>query len=198
MPSNHLILCHPLLLLPSIFPNIRVFSNESALHIRCPEYWSFASVSVLPKNIQDWFPLRLTGLISFLSKGLSRGFSSTTASILQCSAFFMVQFWHLYMKVKSESESEVPQLCPTLCDPMDYSLPGSSIRGILQARIPEWVAISFSRRYSQPRDRTLVSNTASRCFTIWATKEALYMTTGKIIGVTNYMDLFWQTDISAF
>ena len=76
MPCNHLILCRPLLLLPSIFPRIRVFSNESALHIWCPKYWSF-SIS-LPRNIQGWFPLGLTGLISLLSKGLSRVFSCTT------------------------------------------------------------------------------------------------------------------------
>ena len=60
------------------------------------------------------------------------------------------------MKVK-ESESEVAQLCPTLCDPMDSSLPGSSLHGILQARVLEWVAISFSRGSSRPRDRTWVS-----------------------------------------
>ena len=70
MPSNHLILCCPLLLLPSIFPSIRVFSNESVLCIRWPKYWSFSSASVLPMNIQDWFPLGLTGLISLQSKGL--------------------------------------------------------------------------------------------------------------------------------
>ena len=68
MPSNHLILCLPLLLLPSIFPSIRVFSNESALRIRWPKYWSFISTSVLPINIQDWFPLGWTGWISLLSK----------------------------------------------------------------------------------------------------------------------------------
>ena len=78
MPANHLILCHPLLLLPSIFPSIRVFFSESILCLRWPKYWSFFSVSVLPMNIQDWFPLRLTGLISLLSKGLSRVFSNTT------------------------------------------------------------------------------------------------------------------------
>ena len=65
MPSNHLILCHPLLLLPSIFPSIRTFSNGSALCIRWPKY------------IQDWFPLGLTGLISLHSKRLSRVFSTT-------------------------------------------------------------------------------------------------------------------------
>ena len=78
LPSNHLIFCHPLFLLPSIFPSIRVFSNESVLHIRWPKYWSLASASVLPINIQDWFPLGLTGWISLPSKGLSRVFSKTT------------------------------------------------------------------------------------------------------------------------
>ena len=72
------ILCWPLLLLPSVFPSIRVFSNELALCIRWPKYWVSASVSVLPMNIHGWFPLGLTGLISFLSKRLSRIFSSTT------------------------------------------------------------------------------------------------------------------------
>ena len=56
MPSSHLILCHPLLLLPSIFPSIRVFSNESVLHVRWSKYWSFTSASVLPMNIQEWCP----------------------------------------------------------------------------------------------------------------------------------------------
>ena len=67
--------------------------------------------------------------------------------------------------------SEVAQLCLTLCDPVDCSLPCSSLRGILQARILEWVAISFSSRSSQPRDRTWVSCIASICFTNWATRE---------------------------
>ena len=70
MPSTHLILCHPLLLLPSIFPSIRVFSNESVLHITWQSIG--ASASVPPMNIQDWFPLWLTGLIFLQSKGLSR------------------------------------------------------------------------------------------------------------------------------
>ena len=77
MPSNHLILCHPLLLLPSIFPSIRVFFSESAVRIRWPSTGASASVSVLSKSIQDWFTLRLTGLF-LLSKGLSRVFSSAT------------------------------------------------------------------------------------------------------------------------
>ena len=77
MPSNHLILSCPLLL-PSIFPSIKVFSNESALRIRWPKYWSFSLKAVHPMNIQGWFPLGLTGLIFLQSKGLSRVFSSTT------------------------------------------------------------------------------------------------------------------------
>ena len=66
----------------------------------------------------------------------------------------------------------VAQSCPTLCDPMDCSPPGSSLYEIFQARILEWIAISFSRGPSQPRDRTQVSCIAGRCFTDWATREA--------------------------
>ena len=71
-------LCHPLLLLPSIFPSIRVFSSESALHIRWPKDWSFSFTSVRPVNIQGWLPLGLTGLTFLLSKELSKVFSRTT------------------------------------------------------------------------------------------------------------------------
>ena len=78
MPSSHLILCHPLLLLPPIPPSIRVFSNESTLRMRWPKYWSSASASVLPMKIQGLFSLGLTGLISLQSKGFLRVFLSTT------------------------------------------------------------------------------------------------------------------------
>ena len=87
MPLNHLILCHPLFLL-SIFPSIRVFTNESVLCIRWPKYWSFSFSIVLPMNIQDWFPLGWTGWISLQSKGLSRVFSNTT---VQKHQFFGAQ-----------------------------------------------------------------------------------------------------------
>ena len=77
MPSNHLILCRPLLLLPSIVPNISVFSKKSAFRIRWPKYWSF-SLNISPSNEHpDWFPLGWTGWISLQSKGLSRVFSNT-------------------------------------------------------------------------------------------------------------------------
>ena len=72
------ILCHPLFLRLSVFPSIRVFSSESTVCMRWPKYWSFASALVLPMNIQGWFLLVLTGLISLQFKGLSRVFSSTT------------------------------------------------------------------------------------------------------------------------
>ena len=84
MSSNHLILCLPFLFLPSIFPSIRAFSNELALHIRWSKYWSF-SFSISPCNIQGWFPWGLTGLISLLSKGLSRVFFRTT--VWKCQFF---------------------------------------------------------------------------------------------------------------
>ena len=74
---------------------------------------------------------------------------------------------------------EVAQLCPTLCKPVDCSPPGSSIHGILQARILEWVAISFSRGSSQPRDRTWVSCTAGRRSILWATRDILLLLLGR-------------------
>ena len=88
MPSNHLILCHPLFLLPSIFPTIRVFSNESVLSIRWPKYWSF-SFSISPSNENSGLiSLGLTDWISLLSKGLSRVCSNTT---VQKHQFFSAQ-----------------------------------------------------------------------------------------------------------
>ena len=100
MPSNHLILCHPLLLLPSIFPSIRVFSDVSALHIRWPKDWSF-SFSINPSNEYsglisfriDWFDLLA---VQRTHKSLLQH-HNLKASILWCSAFFMVQLSHLYM-----------------------------------------------------------------------------------------------------
>ena len=69
-------------------------------------------------------------------------------------------------------ENEVAQSCPTLCDPMDCNLPGFSVHGILQARVLEWVAISFFRGSSWPKDRTRVSHIVGRRFNLWATREA--------------------------
>ena len=96
MLSNHLILCHPLLLLPSVFPSIRIFSSALALCIRWPKYWSL-SFSISPSNRVDffridWFDLAVQGTL----KSLLQHYNSK-ASILQCSTFFMVQLSHLYM-----------------------------------------------------------------------------------------------------
>ena len=106
MPSSHLILCHPLLLLPSIFPRIKVFSNESVLHIRWPKYWS-SSFSISPSN-------EYSGLISFrmdwldlltVQETLKRRLQhhSSKASMLQCSPFFTVQLSHLYITTGKNS-----------------------------------------------------------------------------------------------
>ena len=73
---------------------------------------------------------------------------------------------------EGESESEVTQSCLTLCDPMDCGLSGSSVHGIFQSRVLEWIVISFSRGSSRPRNQTRVSRIAGRCFTVWATREA--------------------------
>ena len=114
MPSNHFILCCPLLLLPSIFPSIRVFSNESVLHIRWPKYWSF-SFSISPSN-------EYSGLISFRMdwldllavpetlKSLLQHHSSK-ASILWCSAFFIVQLSHPYMTTGKKHSLDWKDLC---------------------------------------------------------------------------------------
>ena len=91
MPSNPLILYHPLLLTPSIFSRIRVFSNESALHIRCQSIGASSSASVLPMNIQSWFHLGLTGFISLQSKGLSRVFNTIVQKHQLIS--FQPSFW---------------------------------------------------------------------------------------------------------
>ena len=98
---------------------------------------------------------------------------------------------------------EVAQSCPTLCDPMDCKLPASSVRGIFQARVLEWVAISFSRGSSQPRDQTQVSCIAGRCFTIWATREAPnHMREGKRGWVprqqSTWMQAIWVSHLGIF
>ena len=100
MPSNHLILCHPLLLLPSIFPSIRVFSNESALHIRWPKYWSF-SFNISPSNEHPGLiSFRMDWLDGFAVQGTLKSLlqhHSSEALILRRSAFFVVQLSHPYM-----------------------------------------------------------------------------------------------------
>ena len=147
MPSNHLILCHPFLLLPSIFPSIRVLSNVSVLHIRWPKYRSF-NFSTSSSNEYsglisfriDWFDLlAVQGTLKSLLQH-----HSSKASILWHSAFLIVQLSHPYMTIEKNHAAKSLQSCPTLCDPIDGSPPGSAAPGIPQARTLEWVAISFS------------------------------------------------------
>jgi len=111
MPSNHLILC-PLLLLPSIFPSIRVFSNELALHIRWPKYWSF---SISPFNEYSWqISFRMDWFDLLAVQGTLKNLlqhHSSKASILQHLAFFMVQFSHLYMTTGKTIALTMSDLC---------------------------------------------------------------------------------------
>ena len=113
---------------------------------------------IFNQRVFEWINEWMTWLFSGEKLNYERAFRVTP----------MKNFVQSLVKVK---ESEVAQLCPTLCDPMDCSPPGSSIHGILQARVLEWVAISFSRWSSRPRDWTWVSRIVGRRFAIWATRE---------------------------
>ena len=100
MPSNHLILCHPLLLLPSIFPSIRVFSNESTLRMRWPKYWSFSFRIISSKEIPGLISFRMDWLDLLAVQGTRKSLlehHGSKASILRRSAFFVVQLSHPYM-----------------------------------------------------------------------------------------------------
>ena len=100
MPSSHLILCRPLLLLPPIPPSIRVFSNESALHMRWPKYWSFSFYIIPSKEQPGLISFRMDWLDLLAVQGTLKSLlqhHSSKASILQCSAFFTVQLSHPYM-----------------------------------------------------------------------------------------------------
>ena len=108
MPSNHPILCRPLLLLPSIFPSIRAFSRESALHIRLPKYWSF---SISPSNeYSGLLSFRIDWLDLLAIQGTPKSLFQNhnwKASVLHCSVFFMVQLWHPYMT----TGETIPLIC---------------------------------------------------------------------------------------
>ena len=128
MPSSHLILGRPLLLLPPIPPSIRVFSNESTLHMRWPKYWSFSFTIIPSKEIPGWSPSEWTGWISLQTKGLSRVLSNTT---VQKHQFFGTQpssQSNSHIHTCSVQFSLVAQLCLTLCDPMNpYMTTGKTI-----------------------------------------------------------------------
>ena len=154
MPSNHFIFHQPLLLPPSIFPSIRVFSNESVFRIRWPKYWSFSfgvsasnEYSVLISFKTDWLDLLAVQgtLKSFLKH------HSLKASILHLPPNYLYNIPWLFI----------------VCYKASLSM------GVLQARILEWVAMLASMGSSQIRDKTQVSCIAGKFFTSWATREAL-------------------------
>ena len=159
MPSNHLILCRPLLLLLSVFPSIRVFSNESALRIRWPKFWSF-SFNISPFSEHpglisfrmDWLDLlAVPGTLRSLLQH-----HSSKASILGAQLYFHIMIINSIMHtciecpffpwtltpapdacVRACVRPQSLESCLTLCNPLDCSPPGSSVHGILQARIRE-------------------------------------------------------------
>ena len=146
MPSNHLILCCPLLLLRSIFPSIRVFSNESAVCIRWPKYWSF-SFNISPSNEHP-------GLISFRMhwldllavQGTLKSFPTPQLKSIN-SLVLSFLFFVCFSSTTLLLPTHIPQPSCTHAqsyNPMDCSPPGCSVHGLFQARILEWVAISFS------------------------------------------------------
>ena len=164
MLSNHLILCYSLLHLPSIFPSIKVFFQwVSSSYQVAKKYRSFNISSSNEYSQLNSFRIYQFDLLAVqgILKSLFQHHSSK-ASVLWHSAFFLVQLSY---------ESEVAQSCLTLCNPMDCSLPGSSVHGIFEARVLEWPAISFSRGSSRPRDWTQVFHIVGRSVTIWATRE---------------------------
>ena len=149
MLSNPLILCHPLLLLPSIFPSIRVFSSESSLLMRWPKYWSFSFSNSPPSEYSGlisfriyWFDLAVQGTLKRLLQN-----HSSKASVLRLSDFFMVQLSHLYITTEKTTASIIQTFvgkCVCVCHSvvsdslsMECNPPGSSVPGILQARILE-------------------------------------------------------------
>uniref|UniRef100_A0AC11DH67 Uncharacterized protein n=2 Tax=Ovis aries TaxID=9940 RepID=A0AC11DH67_SHEEP len=167
MPSSHVILCRPLLLLPPIPPSIRVFSNESSLHMRWPKYWSF-SFSIIPsKEHPGLISFRMDWLDLLAVQGPLKSLlqqHSSKASIFRCSAFFTVQLSHPYMttgktialtrwtfggKVMSlllnmlsaAAAAKSLQSCPTLCDPIDGSPPGPPSLGF--SKQEHWSGLPF-------------------------------------------------------
>ena len=118
MPSNHLILCHPLLLLPSIFPSVKVFSNKSVLYIRWPKYWSF---SISPSNEYSGLSSFRIDLFDLLEvQGTFKSvlqLHSSKASILPCSVFFMVQLSHPLEKEMATHSSILAWIMPTTEEP---------------------------------------------------------------------------------
>ena len=201
MPSSHLILCRPLLLLPPIPPNIRVFSNESTLHMRWPKYWSF-SFSIIPsKEHPGLISFRMNWLDLLAVQGTLKSLlqhHSSKASILWRSAFFTVQLSHLYMttgktialtrwtfvgKVMSlllnMLSMKLLQLCPALCNPMACGLPGSSVLGF--CRHEYWSGLLYPPPRDLPKQgiEPTSPELAGGFFTTHTPQEALWFSSSK-------------------
>uniref|UniRef100_A0AC11EUW0 Uncharacterized protein n=1 Tax=Ovis aries TaxID=9940 RepID=A0AC11EUW0_SHEEP len=165
MPSNHLILCCPLLFLPSIFPSIGVFSNESALRIRWPKYWSF-SFSISPSSEysglitfrMDWLDLpAVQGTLKSLLQH-----HSSKASILQCSAFFIVQLSHPYMT----TGKTIALTRWTFADKV-MSLLFSTLSRLVITFLPRTKCLNFMAAITICSDLGAQKNKVSHCFPIY-------------------------------
>ena len=193
MPSNHLILCHPLLFLPSIFPSSRVVSDESVLHIRWQNIGASASVSVLPMNIQDWFPLGLAGLISLQSKskGLSRVFPNTTVQKHQLfGAQLSLCFSHPYMTTGKTKALTI------------WGFPDKSVgkESAWNAGDTGWISgsgRSAREEICYPLQYSDLENSFHGLYSPWGLKES-DRTKWLSLFTFDYMDICWQSNVSAF
>ena len=204
----------PLLLLPSIFPSIRVFSNETTLCIRWPKYWSF-SFSISPSNEYselisfriDWFNLlAVQGTLKSLLQH-----HSSKASILQHSACIMAQLSHPYLTT-GKTVSSVAQSCPTLCDPMDCSTPGFPAHH----QLPELAQI-MSIESVMPSNHLIICHpllllpSIFPSIRVFSDESVLHIrwpkywsfsTSASVLPWKNhssdYMDICWQNNVSAF
>ena len=188
MPSNHLVLCLALLLLPSIFPSIRIFSNVSALHIRRPKFWSF-SFSTSPSNdYLGLIPFRIDSFDLLAIQGILKSFLQNHS--LKWFLFTNIIFVNGWKKKRKCSRSIVSDSATPWT-----SLPGSSVHVIFQARVlgreGVGVAISFFRGSSQSRDWTLVSYIAGRHFAIWDTRKWLIINENLFVYFYLYSSIYW-------
>ena len=207
MLSNHLILCHLLLLLPSIFPSIRIISNQLALRIRWPKYWSF-SFSISPSYeysgllsfIIDWF--NLLAVQEILKSLLQNHFHSLEpyCSLQTTEIAIMtpiLQIWTLKLREVKWNLLRLAQLggigvtafnsVQSLSQVGLFATP-CTVHGILHARILKRVAFSFSRGSSQPRDRTYISCIGRWILHYWATREAFF-----VLPPSNKISFLWGT-----
>ena len=134
---------------------------------------------VMWKNINIYVNVFTSQSLFLNSYSKLQNISKTSVKLEEEKLKFYITSWSFCL---CNSLSEVAQSCPTLCDPMDCSLPDSSNHGIFQARVLEWGAISFSRGSSWSRDWTQVSHIAGRCFTIWATREVCFLRNLDLVG----------------